>query len=205
MCPVDFQDTVLAQVKQAFEKILTEMVKRGTPYHGFLFAGFMLDAAGHAWLLELNSRLGDPEAQVSLPGLEREFTTEVWRTARRKTFLWPERSGTFFTHDACKRVFVVAASPEYPESNAPRRGVEGIPVPSTEDAGELIPSAVEPDGTTTGGRILGALGSGRSIGDARRSAYALLEGVTLREGDARVPPHFRRDIGREFCVEEGSR
>lgn len=56
--------------------VLRVMVDRGTPFHGFLFAGLMLTTSGPA-LLEFNVRLGDPEAQAILPRIEQGRFLEV--------------------------------------------------------------------------------------------------------------------------------
>jgi len=47
---------------------LAEMVRRGTPFRGVLYAGLMLTASG-AKLIEFNVRFGDPECQALLPRL----------------------------------------------------------------------------------------------------------------------------------------
>ena len=53
--------------KQALDQIvrpcMSEMVRRGTPYQGVLYAGLMI-ADGRARLVEYNARFGDPECQV---------------------------------------------------------------------------------------------------------------------------------------------
>ncbi len=49
--------------------VLEIMADRGTPLAGFLYAGLMLTSDG-AKLLEFNVRLGDPEAQATLPRLQ---------------------------------------------------------------------------------------------------------------------------------------
>ena len=143
IAPITLNDPLLSQVKTSFALTLKELTKRGTPYHGFLFAGFMVDKKDCAYLLEYNCRLGDPETQVVLPGLGRDFFAELYMTAKKEPFLNYEKSGTIFNHDALTRVFVVGAAPEYPERNSPRRKVISPIMPECNDAQiEFIPSAL---------------------------------------------------------------
>jgi phosphoribosylamine--glycine ligase len=50
-------------------KTVRAMLEEGAPFRGFLYAGLMLTAGGPK-VLEFNSRLGDPEAQVLLTRLK---------------------------------------------------------------------------------------------------------------------------------------
>ena len=202
VCPVSMSQSLQDQYTITFQRILLEMAKQGTPYRGFLFAGFMIDAAEKAWLIEFNCRLGDPETQVVLPGLSRDFTTELWRTAQGESFLWPERTGHFFEHDGLARVFVVGAAPEYPEADAPRRIFVDAPVGHSSVANtQLVPSAIEPGNVTSGGRAFGILGAGKTISEARAKAYARMAQTSFEaiahHGNAAVP-HYRKDVGAEF-------
>ena len=52
--------------------IVEAMKRRGTPYHGVLYAGLMLTADGPK-VLEFNCRFGDPETQAVLPRLRSDL------------------------------------------------------------------------------------------------------------------------------------
>ncbi len=202
--PIPLNSQLMEQVKETFSKTLKELIKRNTPYQGFLFAGFMVDKSNTAWLLEYNCRLGDPETQVLLPGLQRDFYIELMRTAKGIPFLFPEKSQTPFSHDNLKRVFVVGAAPEYPEKSSPRRE---IIVPTQEEINktncEFIPTAIEPDNTTIGGRAFGIIGTATSFFEAQKNAYLEIEKINFKNADGTLTkPHFRTDIAAELCVPE---
>ena len=50
------------------QPVVDELARRGTPFHGVLYAGLMLTAGGPQ-VLEFNVRFGDPETQAVLPRL----------------------------------------------------------------------------------------------------------------------------------------
>ena len=52
--------------------IVEAMKRRGTPYHGVLYAGLMLTESGPK-VLEFNARFGDPETQAVLPRLRSDL------------------------------------------------------------------------------------------------------------------------------------
>ena len=57
----------------------TSSRRRGTPFHGVLYAGLMLTADGPK-VLEFNARFGDPETQAVLPRLRSDLL-ELLRAA----------------------------------------------------------------------------------------------------------------------------
>jgi phosphoribosylamine--glycine ligase len=197
VAPLSLQEPLLKQFRLAIEGLLAHQVSKGEPYRGFLFGGFMVDSSGRAKVLEFNCRLGDPETQVILPGLGDDFLLEAVRTAQGKGFYWPQRSGQFFAHDGLARVYIVGASPEYPQSSAPHRRLhrlEGEDTTPSNPQCTLVPSAIEPDGRSCGGRAFGILAKAKSITAARKAAYAEMSMYLL--GDTK--PHYRNDIAAEL-------
>ena len=112
--PMELDENLLSQISEIFQRTLNTLAAQGKPYSGFLFAGIMVDKNARAWVIEFNCRLGDPETQVIVPGLDREFAVELFQTAKQEPFLLHHKTGTFLPHDNLKRVFVVGAAPEYP-------------------------------------------------------------------------------------------
>ncbi len=150
------------------QPVLDELARRGTPFHGVLYAGLMMTAAGPR-VLEFNVRFGDPETQAILPRLRSdllalaEAATEPGGLAGAALEWAPEVAVT-----------VVLASPGYPEQ--PRTGdpITGL---------ELVPDDVfvthagtarGEDGSflTAGGRVLSVTALGADVAVAREAAYA---------------------------------
>ncbi|MEZ4387664.1 MAG: phosphoribosylamine--glycine ligase [Candidatus Krumholzibacteriia bacterium] len=168
--------------------LLAELVRRDIPYRGVLYAGLMLTADGPK-VLEFNARFGDPETQVVLPLLTEDFLGLVEATAegRLADFLqglpdaetggpdgWPGRGMTDWRRSA---VVVVAASKGYPGPYT-----KGQPLFLPEDSSQawIIHAGTADTGAglvTAGGRVLGAVGEGRDLAQARRAAYGLLATV----------------------------
>ncbi|MBU2501420.1 phosphoribosylamine--glycine ligase [bacterium] len=180
--------------------VLAELRRRDIPYRGVLYAGLMLTEDGPQ-VLEFNCRFGDPETQVVLPLLKGDFLDLCWTTANGNlgSFLQglheveelqpQDWTGAGLTTWLRHSVVVVAASDGYPG-----RYVKGRPIdlPDGEHADRWLVhagTALEGDRlVTSGGRVLGAVGTGMSLRDARRAAYGLLDQVHF-EGLT-----FRRDI-----------
>ncbi|MFV2035455.1 MAG: phosphoribosylamine--glycine ligase, partial [Halocynthiibacter sp.] len=61
--PVLTEAIAARAMSEIIKPTLAEMTRRGTPYQGLLYAGFMI-RDGQARLVEFNVRFGDPECQV---------------------------------------------------------------------------------------------------------------------------------------------
>src|SRR3569833_4208586 len=60
-------------MREVIHPTVQGMAKDGIPYTGFLYAGLMIDKAGHAKTLEFNCRMGDPETQPIMARLKTDF------------------------------------------------------------------------------------------------------------------------------------
>ena len=63
------------------QPIVDELRRRGTPFHGVLYAGLMMTADGPK-VLEYNCRFGDPETQAVLPRLRSDLLDLLERSTR---------------------------------------------------------------------------------------------------------------------------
>ncbi|SMC23482.1 phosphoribosylamine--glycine ligase [Desulfacinum hydrothermale DSM 13146] len=169
-------------------------------YRGILYLGLMLveEADGiMPYVLEINIRLGDPEAQVILPRLQTDLVevSEAILTGRLKEMelQWDPRY----------RLCLIAVSgrtkgkkgwykgyPERYKIGVPIRGLDAVD-PSClvfhsgtgwGQDGELV---------TTGGRVLCIVSTGESLSEAREIAYREMAKVSFQG------MYYRSDIGKE--------
>jgi len=181
-----FLDRVRAEVHQP---VLDELGRRGTPFHGVLYAGLMLTAAGPK-VLEYNVRFGDPETQAVLPRLRSDLLDLLVRATRPGGL-----EGARLEWDARAAVTVVLASRGYPASPSSGDVIAGL---------ERVPAAIEVthagtaerDGeiVTAGGRVLNVTALGDGVPAARAAAYAAA-GVIAFDGR-----QLRRDIASEAMM-----
>ena len=174
----DLVQEIAASVHQP---IVNELRTRGTPFHGVLYAGLMMTAAGPK-VLEFNCRFGDPETQAILPRLRSDIL-ELLDHAARPAGL--EGASIEWAPDWA--VTVVLASRGYPESSSSGDVISGLD--EAEQAGAEVTHAgtAEQDGqiVTAGGRVLNVTATGASPAEARERAYAAadrirFEGMQMR-------------------------
>src|SRR5918997_4267976 len=148
------------------QPIVDELARRGTPFHGVLYAGLMMGEDGSARVLEYNARFGDPETQAVLPRLRSDLLDLLEAAAEPGGLagLEPE-----WTSDWA--VTVVLASGGYPESSSSGDVISGLD--EVEGAEVFHAGTAEREGeiVTAGGRVLGVTGLGATPGEARDSAY----------------------------------
>ena len=196
--PVPGIDPELADelVRLIHQPVVDELRRRGTPYHGVLYAGLMLTSAGPQ-VLEFNCRFGDPEAQAILPRLRSDLL-EALEAAVRPGGL--EGFELEWSPDAA--VTVVLASRGYPATSSSGDRITGIDEAAAAPDVEVLHAGTAEDGAggfvTAGGRVLDVTAVGATLAEARERAYAAADRI---EFDGR---QLRRDIAAEAAARVGA-
>jgi phosphoribosylamine---glycine ligase len=155
----------------AHQPVVDELRRRGTPFHGVLYAGLMMTAAGPK-VLEYNCRFGDPETQAVLPRLRSDLLEllEAATTPGGLAGADPDWSPDW-------AVTVVLASRGYPESSSKGDPISGLD--EVEGAEVFHAGTAADDGriVTAGGRVLGVTALGGTPGEARDRAYDAAEHI----------------------------
>ena len=155
-----------AILRDIVEPVAAELVSRGCPFSGLLYAGLAMTAEGPA-VVEFNCRFGDPETQAVLALLESPLGVLLYATA----------TGTLADFPALRwrqgyAVTVVLAAQNYP--GRPRTGdvITGSEADGVLHAG----TASREDGAvvSAGGRVLSAVGTGPDLIAARDQVYRTL-------------------------------
>ncbi|MCW3014260.1 MAG: purD [Solirubrobacterales bacterium] len=171
------------------QPIVDELARRGTPFHGVLYAGLMLTADGPK-VIEYNARFGDPETQAVLPRLQSDLLELMLRaTGVGGTDL----EGAELVWTDAWAVTLVLAGAGYPERSAAGDVISGL-----DDAGLAAlhvthaGTATREDGAivTAGGRVLNVTALGAGPAAARDAAYAGADRIRF---DGR---QLRRDIAQ---------
>ena len=178
-------------LQQAMDEIihptLAEMNRRGTPYHGVLYAGLMI-ADGRARLVEYNVRFGDPECQVLMMRLGGQVLDALYACAVGRL------SSVRLDWALGAALCVVYAAAGYPGDYAVGDEIKGVS--RVFDDGDLqifhAGTRLE-DGVlrSAGGRVLGVTAVGADLAEARTRAYGAIEQVDWDGG------FYRRDIGSD--------
>jgi phosphoribosylamine--glycine ligase len=171
-------------MREIIDPTVRGMEQEGVRFTGFLYAGLMIDAQGNPKTLEFNCRMGDPETQPIMARLKGDFSKVVEAAIAGQldtiTLAWDRRTA----------LGVVLAAHGYPD--APRRGdlISGIPA-ETEEAVVFHAGTTLADGrlSTSGGRVLCAVGLSDSVRGARSAAYDAVNQINF-DG-----MQYRHDIG----------
>ncbi len=175
--PDDLVANIVARIVQP---VVDELVARGTPFSGLLYAGLALTSEGPQ-VIEFNCRFGDPETQAVLALLRTPLAGLLHATA---TGILDEQPPLDWAPGAA--VTVVLAAEGYP--GRPRVG----DVITGGDAEGVLHAGTRrrEDGAvvSAGGRVLSVVGVGDDLVTAREQAYQRVAEVHLPGG------HHRTDI-----------
>ena len=181
----EIDDAFLERVRaEVHQPVLDELARRGTPFHGVLYAGLMLTADGPK-VLEYNVRFGDPETQAVLPRLRSDLLDLLLRATRpgrpggRRARVGSARGrdrGAGLARLPGEQLLRATRSPAW---TACRTGIEVTHAGTAERDGAIV---------TAGGRVLNVTALGDGVPAARAAAYAAADVIDF---DGR---QLRRDI-----------
>jgi phosphoribosylamine--glycine ligase len=186
--PVVTPDLHARAMREIILPTIRGMEKDGIPYTGFLYAGLMIGADGHAKTLEFNCRMGDPETQPILLRLKTELVDVLMAATE------PGPHGRLdqieLEWDRRTALGVVIAAHGYPMS--PRKGdvITGLPKDS-DDAVVFHAGTTLKDGElqTSGGRVLCVTVLADNVRQAQQRAYEVAHRINFSGAQ------YRSDIG----------
>ena len=169
-------------VSDIVKPVAAELVRRGCPFSGVMYAGLAITSEGPA-VVEFNCRFGDPETQAVLALLDSPLG-QLLRAAATGTL--GEQPAPRWRAGAA--VVVVLAAENYP--GRPRVG--DVIVGADIDGVLHAATARRADGAliSTGGRVLSVVGTGPDLAAARAAAYDKIKSIRLPGG------HYRSDIAQ---------
>ncbi len=182
--PVVTADVHARAMREIILPTVRGMEKDGIPFTGFLYAGLMIDGAGHPKTLEFNCRMGDPETQPIMMRLKSDLVDVLSAAVDGKLdqveLQWDRRTA----------LGVVMAAHGYPES--PRKGDAITGLPEEADDAMVFHAGTElVDGVlrTSGGRVLCVTALADNVKQAQQRAYDVARGIYFDGAQ------YRRDIG----------
>jgi phosphoribosylamine--glycine ligase len=179
------RELIQACEEKVIQPTLKGMAAEGAPYKGILYVGLMMTPEGPK-VVEYNCRLGDPEAQVVLPLLEGD-ALDLFELAAKG-----EIRNAQVKNKAGSAAIVVLAAAGYPGSYPKGDVITGVEQAAKKVQVIHAGTRKESDHlVTSGGRVLGIVGEGKTLKEALDSTY---EGVSCVHFQGM---QYRKDIGKK--------
>lgn len=183
VAPVAIDQDLRARIdREVLEPTMRLLKKRGFVYRGALFVGLMITPEGPS-VLEFNTRFGDPETQAILPLLDGDWglVFKELSHGRLTKLAWRDLA------TCC----VVLAAAGYPDKPVKGSVIRGLDVDLGSSEAYVVHAGTRHEGAwlTAGGRVLGVVGLGATMSEAREHAY---QRARLIEWPGR---QMRTDIG----------
>lgn len=185
--PVPFANQAFLQKVE--EKIIKPTIaglkKEQIPFKGFIFVGLM-NVKGEPFVIEYNTRMGDPETQSVMARIESDFLELLYACAQgdlkgKKMEVNPEYALT-----------IVLASDGYPDEYEKGKVIDGLTVDTQALVFHAGTKTQNNKVLTDGGRVMGITGRGKTLKEAQTNAYAVAEKINW-EG-----VYYRWDIGADL-------
>lgn len=161
------------------------MAKEGHPYIGFLYAGLMISPEGVPNVIEFNCRFGDPETQPIMFRMQSDLVDLCEAALEGKL----ENQSVAFDDQVA--LTVVMASGGYPESYDKGDEISGLEGLDDETGKVFHAGTAEKNGkvVTNGGRVLGITCLGKTVIEAQKRAYEMVDRISWKNA------YWRKDIG----------
>ncbi|WP_185863390.1 phosphoribosylamine--glycine ligase [Blattabacterium cuenoti] len=169
---IDFRKNVL-------EPTLEGLMIEKLTFFGFLYFGLMI-SNNKVYLLEYNTRIGDPEAQALFPLMKSNFLNIIQYSYQQKE--------TYIDWKKLYSCCVVLSSIGYPEKYEIGKIITGLN--SLEEPFYIAGAKIEQKKwVTSGGRVLNIIGIGNSLQESIKKAYDKVKKIQFEN------LYFRKDIG----------
>lgn len=150
------------------EPTINALADEGMPFTGYLYVGLMIDANAQARVVEFNVRLGDPETQPLMMRMQSDLLTlldhAVDGTLDKAEIDWLDGYA----------LGVVLAAGEYPAGSSQGKPISGISL-AEENGSKIFHAGTKINAgqlVTSGGRVLCATATGKSLNEAKTKADA---------------------------------
>ena len=183
--PILNEEVLKKTIERIIRPTMREMVRRGMPFTGILYAGLMIKDSDPR-LVEYNVRFGDPECQVLMMRLGGQILDALLCTAKGK--LNDVKINWANDHS----ITVVMASNGYPGSYEKGTEIVGLAdLPSDSNFMCFHAGTIEKNGkvVANGGRVLNITTRAETLIKAQKNAYEMIETIDWPEG------FYRKDIG----------
>lgn len=162
--------------KKIEETILTPtlqgMKQRNAPYEGVLFMGIMV-VNDVPYVIEYNVRFGDPECEVLMPLIDTPISEILYATTQKNIKDIDIKINNKIA------ISVVLASKDYPYKSSTPQPITIKELPQNiKNNTQIIYAGVDKIDNqliASGGRVMLAVGLGKSIQEARKYAYELID------------------------------
>lgn len=170
-----------AQSDQILRKIEQGLEAENLGYAGILFIGYMVKE-DQIYVLEFNTRFGDPESQVLLPRLQSDLLENIQQALNHQ-----EVRLTFCADQCMTTILVSEGYPKTYQSGYEIHGLDQLP----EDMLVFHNGTKQQDGKliTKGGRVLSITAKAPELEHARVAVYDAIKNLSFEN------MRYRKDIG----------
>ena len=183
----ELEDTIQ---KQIIEKTIIGLKKDNIKFQGVIFFGIMVDDNGNPFLLEYNTRFGDPEIQSISLRIKSDFLSLLHATATNNL-----KYANIDFIPLKKSICLILATKGYPDDYPKDTTLNNLnDFENSEDFYIFHAATKLTDGKvfSTGGRVLSIVSLNESYSKCREKVYEVADKIDWEF------KYFRKDIGSNF-------